>query len=544
MSAVTRRPESSFVRLERGDAAGGTGYSEGAFFPVSRKGVCVVAKGYRNGGLYRAAAMVFLFVFLFFLPPASEGAVFFVTQAGAGNRNGSSWDNAFGEAEFCQNLNGSSVGDEFWVAAGKYRPSTTGDNTWYFVLDPGVSLYGGFAGTETSRSQRNWRTNVTVLTGDLDFNDIVDARGVTRKASDINAAGSGNSIRVLYAYGQGGVLDGFTVTAGYALNDEGGGMMDVQSSVTIRNCTFAGNFSSQTGGGLYSRNSFSTLENCVFSGNEADSGGGMYTDDSASVADGCIFTENEAVYGGGMAAVNSHVPEVKNCTFSKNTASDRGGGIQTKNSAVVSACTFTENSAVDGGGMFCTGFAPKVTNCTFSGNTASGQGGGINNYWLASTTIMNCTFSGNGANQGGNMANLDSSPAVTNSIFWSSAVGEEIFNDAPSNPVLSHCVVQGGYPGGTEIITGDPKLGPLADNGGLTRTRALLTGSSAIDAGKAAGAPSTDQRGVSRPQGSGYDIGAFELAVSSGGGGGCGVLSAPFPGVLLLVLPLVLLFSK
>jgi predicted outer membrane repeat protein len=339
-------------------------------------------------------------------------------------------------------------------------------------------------------------------------------------------------------------LDGFTVTAGYALNDEGGGMMDVQSSVTIRNCTFAGNFSSQTGGGLYSTKSFSTLENCVFSGNEADSGGGMYTDDSASVADGCIFTENEAVYGGGMAAVNSHVPEVKNCTFSKNTASDRGGGIQTKNSAVVSACTFTENSAVDGGGMFCTGFAPKVTNCTFSGNTASGQGGGINNYWLASTTIMNCTFSGNGANQGGNMANLDSSPAVTNSIFWSSAVGEEIFNDATSNPVLSHCVVQGGYPGGTEIITGDPKIGPLADNGGLTLTHALLSGSSALDRGTSAGAPSTDQRGVSRPQGSGYDIGAFELAVSSGGGGGCGVLSAPFPGVLLLVLPLVLLFSK
>ena len=196
--------------------------------------------------------------------------------------------------------------------------------------------------------------------------------------------------------------------------------------------------------------------------------------------------------------------------------------------------------------MFCIGYAPKVMNCTFSGNTASSQGGGINNYWLASTTIINSTFYGNSANEGGNMANLDSSPAVTNSIFWNSAAGGEIFNDATSIPVLSHCVVQGGYPGGTEIITGDPKLGPLADNGGLTRTRALLTGSSAIDAGKAAGAPSEDQRGISRPQGSGYDIGAFELAVSSGGGGGggCGVLSAPFPGVLLLVLPLVLLFRK
>ena len=143
------------------------------------------------------------------------------------------------------------------------------------------------------------------------------------------------------------------------------------------------------------------------------------------------------------------------------------------------------------------------------------------------------------------MANLDSSPAVTNSIFWSSAAGGEIFNDATSNPVLSHCVVQGGYPGGTEILIGDPKLGPLADNGGLTRTRALLTGSSALDAGKAAGAPAEDQRGVSRPQESGYDIGAYEYAPpSSGGGGGCGIGPVPPAGVFLLVIPLLLAVRK
>ena len=499
-------------------------------------------KGQKKSAWYAA---VFLLLTMFCLPLSSEGAVIFVTQAGAGAKDGSSWANALGEAKFCTKVNGAPAGTEFWVAAGKYRPSTTGDKTWYFVLGPGVSLYGGFSGTEISRSQRNWRTNVTVLTGDLDFNDTADARGVTRKASDINTAGSGNSIRVLYAYGQGGVLDGFTVTAGYALNDEGGGMMDVAGSVTIRNCTFAGNFSGQSGGGLYSRNSASTVENCVISGNKADSGGGMYTDNSMSVVDGCTFTENEAVNGGGMVTSNSDVPSVKNCTFSKNTASDRGGGMQTMNSADVSACTFTENSASDGGGMFCIGYAPTVTNCTFSGNTASGQGGGINNYWLASTTIMNCTFYGNSANQGGNMANLDSSPAVTNSIFWGSAAGGEIFNDATSNPVLSHCVVQGGYTG-TSIITGDPKLGPLADNGGLTRTRALLAGSSALDAGKAAGAPAEDQRGVSRPQESGYDIGAYEYAPpsSGGGGGGCGIGPVSPAGVLLLVIPLLLAVRK
>ena len=59
------------------------------------------------------------------------------------------------------------------------------------------------------------------------------------------------------------------------------------------------------------------------------------------------------------------------------------------------------------------------------------------------------------------------------------------------------------------ILNQDPKLGPLAGNGGPTQTQALLTGSPAIDAADSA-APATDQRGVSRPQGPASDIGAFE----------------------------------
>src|SRR5262249_23094313 len=60
----------------------------------------------------------------------------------------------------------------------------------------------------------------------------------------------------------------------------------------------------------------------------------------------------------------------------------------------------------------------------------------------------------------------------------------------------------------------DPKLGPLADNGGGTQTRALLPGSPALDAGNTSGCPAAqDQRGVARPQGPGCDIGAYEVAI-------------------------------
>jgi hypothetical protein len=56
----------------------------------------------------------------------------------------------------------------------------------------------------------------------------------------------------------------------------------------------------------------------------------------------------------------------------------------------------------------------------------------------------------------------------------------------------------------------DPRLGPLADNGGPTRTHALLLGSPAVDAASTPDCPTTDQRGVSRPQGAACDIGSYE----------------------------------
>jgi hypothetical protein len=72
-----------------------------------------------------------------------------------------------------------------------------------------------------------------------------------------------------------------------------------------------------------------------------------------------------------------------------------------------------------------------------------------------------------------------------------------------------------GFPGAGDQVGSaasplNPKVGPLANNGGLTFTLALLPGSPALDAGTAMGVPPTDQRGVARPQGAGVDIGAFE----------------------------------
>jgi len=172
-----------------------------------------------------------------------------------------------------------------------------------------------------------------------------------------------------------------------------------------------------------------------------------------------------------------------------------------------------------GGGMSNEQTSPTLKNVTFNGNVAAGnesvvgKGGGIYNYVNADPTLTNVTFSGNTAGIGGGMYSVDSNNIkIYNSIFWGN--GTEIVN-SNSVPLIEDSVVQGGCTAGnicTNIINADPKLGLWANNGGYTQTFALLSGSSAIDAGNDATCATTDQRGITRPQGAHCDIGSYEVA--------------------------------
>ncbi len=180
----------------------------------------------------------------------------------------------------------------------------------------------------------------------------------------------------------------------------------------------------------------------------------------------------------------------------------------------VTNCTFFANSIPvggdAGGGMYNSGGNPAVANCTFSGNEAYAGGGMCNE--SSTPAVMNCTFSGNTADVGGGMSNFNSSPTVTNCIFWNGSGGE--ISNFGSTLDVSYCVVSGDDVGtgtvSSDIISADPLLGSLAYNGGPTKTHALSAGSSAIDAASPDIAPDRDQRGVARPQGSAFDIGAYE----------------------------------
>ncbi|MCL4207511.1 MAG: DUF1565 domain-containing protein, partial [Pirellulaceae bacterium] len=224
--------------------------------------------------------------------------------------NGSSWNQAYTSLQDA--LTAAEANDEIWVAEGTYTPTTGTNRTVSFNLKTDVALYGGFAGTETDRDQRDWLTNVTTLSGDI---------GALGDNSD-------NSYHVVYAWSvTGALLDGFTVTGGNAggtgSHSYGGGMYNYGSSPTLTNVTFNGN-SAYSGGGMYNYYFSPTLTNVTFSGNSADhSGGGMYNHSSFPTLTNVTFSSNSANnYGGGMFNGSSSSPTLTNCILWGNAAPD------------------------------------------------------------------------------------------------------------------------------------------------------------------------------------------------------------------------------
>lgn len=217
----------------------------------------------------------------------------------------------------------------------------------------------------------------------------------------------------------------------------------------------------------------------------------------------------------------------------------RGGGIYSRGNLIVTNSTLRDNTAGNGGGIYSDGTL-VVTNSTLSGNRANpygsgGGGGGIFDFGTA--TITNSTISGNstspGGGFGGGIWDFNSTARIGNTIIAKN-IGDRNPLDGPDvygnftslgyNLIgISNGSTGFGVAGdivGTTASPVDPKLGPLANNGGPTQTQALLPGSPAIDAGNNSLNPpgiTTDQRGPGfvRIANSTVDIGAFEVQARS-----------------------------
>lgn len=280
-----------------------------------------------------------------------------------------------------------------------------------------------------------------------------------------------------------------TLTFVTFLGNKGGGIYNnMSSSPILTDVNFTAN--TEWSGMVNQANSNPTLTNVTFNENSSASGGGMYNENSSPTLTDVLFSGNSAEYTGGGITNQGGSPLLTNVSFIGNTAGLRGGGMYNAGNNT----------------------HPTLTNVTFSGNAADYGGGFYNDY--SGSTLINVTFFDNTAVNGTGGGLYNYSPQVDpanmiNTILWGNTP-DQIFIEGSTLPDVSYSVIQDGYPEGTYIITNDPLLGPLADNGGFSQTHALLSGSSAIDAGDPAICPETDQRGVKRPMGIGCDIGAYE----------------------------------
>jgi uncharacterized repeat protein (TIGR01451 family) len=365
-----------------------------------------------------------------------------VNWAANGANDGGSWADAFTDLQDA--LAVAQPGDEIWVAAGVYKPTDNPtDREASFHLVNGVAVYGGFAAWETSRDQRDWETNITVLSGDIDDNDLTDPTGVVTDTANIVGA---NSYHVVVGSGVTvtAVLDGFTITAGQADGDlshyQGGGMHNNQGSPTLNNLVFIGNYA-YYGGGLFNFSSNPSLANSVFAGNAASTGGGMFNEDSAATLTQVVFGNNSAAtLGGGMFNDRSS-PTLAQIVFHDNNAIMHGGGMinYDSSSPILIEVVFVSNTATYfGGGMGNSDDSnPTLTSVTFSGNSAT-VGGGIDN-WYSHPTLTNVTFNGNSATWGGGgMYNQYSSPTLINVTFnGNNAAGDPLGIIGQNSPALT-----------------------------------------------------------------------------------------------------------
>ena len=344
--------------------------------------------------IYKYFIILVLLVLLFNgVPPkpASAAGVLYASPAASGAGNCSSWANA---CALQTALAAAVSGTEIWVAAGTYKPTSGTDRTVSFVLKDGVALYGGFAGTETTRAARDPLANPTILSGDLNGDDNGNVQSSEPTRAD-------NSYHVVTGSGttSSAILDGFTITAGNANGtnpyERGGGMYNLSGSPTITNDIFSNNSVLQMGGGMYNSASNPSLTNVTFSNNSSTNhGGGIYNyNGSTTSLTGVTFSGNSALLRGGGLYNYSSNSTLLNVTFTGNSAQDLGGGMDNYLSdSTLTNVTFTNNtSATSGGGMYSEGGNINLNGVSFTGNSAD-DGGGMLNSSQSNGSLVNVTF--------------------------------------------------------------------------------------------------------------------------------------------------------
>jgi CSLREA domain-containing protein len=338
----------------------------------------------------------------------------------------------------------------------------------------------------------------TAAAGDLDVLDDVQIRGAGSGATVINANQLDRAFDIYHGLFIGQHIDITGVTIRNGLADYGAGILinpqAIPGTVTLTDVVISESHATVAGGGI-ANHEILVISDSAITGNRAasgDIGGGIFNAGDLTISDS---------------------------TISGNSADGVGGGLYNTGPAAISGATFSGNSAgSEGGGVANAGGVVTMTNVTFSGNTAGSAGGGIYNGFAGSQmTLLNATLAGDSAPAAQEISHDNTGPFhLKNTIIAGTTAGKNCAGTLSSDGHNLASDATCGLTHGGDKKNMDPVLGPLADNGGPTQTRALLAGSPAIDVGSGdCPPPATDQRGTVRPQGAGCDIGAFELVIAA-----------------------------
>ncbi len=353
---------------------------------------------------------------------------------------------------------------------------------------------------------------LTVASSTISGNQVV---GATDPEDDCSITGGAG----IYAAAPGFALTGSTVSDNSAVNGAGAGLVSwdpdsysdaapVENDLNgnqLVNDQIVNNKSTSavtdepydfgSGAGVYVEDDSIQITGTSIEGNTAQGyGGGLWVDDSLVSLQASTIANNTASIGGGVLETYDAVLSATNSTIADNTAT------------ATTECSNCEGSPPGGGGIYgIDGSLLALTYDTISGNIAP-AGAGI--YFPSGEnagTIVGTIVAGNSAKAGG--ADADCSIAPSKGAILLTSGGWNLSGDASC-----------GLAQPTDLVSVNPELGALANNGGPTETMLPTRTSPVVDAGGSpAACPATDQRGITRPQGKACDIGAVELFVPPAG---------------------------
>jgi hypothetical protein len=302
-----------------------------------------------------------------------------------------------------------------------------------------------------------------------------------------------------------------------------------------------------------------TVIDCVVTeGSAEDYGGGISSFGASLTLRDSVVVENEGDSGGGIWAGGDGTPfTIEDSTIADNHGSIAAGGLDGEvegggHDSIVRSTISGNISGGEGGGAYFSmgsGTSLTIADSTVTENVADGGGGGLEVSPAAefqAATIEDSTIARNHAGsllgEAGGVQTFGFTPQLLlDSIVAENTGGEaDIYGPwAPAFSLIGHLTdprVSESVPG-SDLIGLDPKLGPLAANGGLTETMMPAANSPVVN--KGGGALTTDQRGDPRPViypgvalstapgGNGADIGAVELQAPPSAGGPPPPMSVP-----------------